>query len=228
MDDPSGTRLEFAEIEARGTWQRHKAAIQEMKGTLNGGNFELTAQIDREADGPSFEVQARAQDVALGAGMDALGYLLPVLAGMHEDLDGRIGMDLYLRGQGTTAAALGRTLVGRGDIAIDPIRLDGLPLVSDLAGVVHLPAGRGEGSIRSDFEIRKGRISSKDLTLTVAQVPITLAGWTDFGGRVDYRVAPKPSPRNSPPASRASCRTSRSRRTTWPPSASGARSMTSS
>ena len=199
LDDPTGTHLQLADIEAKGTWQRHRATIQEMKGLLNGGTFELSAQLDREADGPSFEVQARAADVALDSGMDALGYLLPVLAGMPEDLDGKIGLDLYLRGRGASAATLGRTLVGRGDIAIDPIRLDGLPLVADLGRVVRLPEGRGSGSIRSDFEIQKGRITSKDLTVTVAGVPITLAGWTDFDGRVDYRVRPEALAQRLPP-----------------------------
>lgn len=199
QDDPTGTVLDFAEIDARGTWQRHKASIQEMKGTLNGGRFELTAQLDREADGPAFEVQARAEDVNLGGGMDALSYLLPILSGMPQDLEGKLGLDLYLRGRGASSATLARTLVGRGDIAIDPIRLDGLQVVSDLTRVVRLPDGHGNGSIRSDFEIQRGRISSKNLTLTVAEVPISLAGWTDFGGRVDYRVHPEALTQKLPP-----------------------------
>jgi len=42
--------------------------------------------------------------------------------------------------------------------------------------------------VRSDFGIAHRRVLSKNLTVEVVNVPIVLAGWTDFDGRVDYRI----------------------------------------
>ncbi len=187
-DDPTQTRIELAAVEAKGTWQRHLATIQEMKGTLNGGRFELTASLDRQPDGPAFEVQVRAEDVALGESMDALHYLLPVLSGGRMNVEGRLGLDLYARGRGASAKELRDSLVGRGDVAMEPIRLDGTGVTADLVRALNIPEDRRTGSIRSHFQINRGRIATKDMTLTVAQMPIILSGWTDFDGRVDYHV----------------------------------------
>ena len=192
IDDPSDTHLEFLGVEAKGSWQRRKAAVEELKGELNGGHFEMVGQLDRgELGGPAFEGQLRATGVGLGMGMKALSYLLPVVAGMPSQVDGKLDLDLDLRGQGATAAAIERTLVGRGAIALDPLLMDGSKVVAELANALHLSANERVGSIRSDFEIRAGRISSKDLTIRLGRVPIPLAGWTDFSGRVDYRARPE-------------------------------------
>ena len=192
IDEPSDTRLEFVGVEAKGNWQRRKAVLEELKGELNGGRFEMVAQLDRsDPGGPAFEGQLRATGVGLGMGMKALSYLLPVVAGMPSQVDGKLDLDLDLRGHGATTAAVERALVGRGAIALEPIRMDGSKVVAELADALHLPAGERAGSIRSDFEIRDGRIDSKDLTIRLGRIPIPLAGWTDFSGRVDYRVRPE-------------------------------------
>jgi AsmA protein len=61
-------------------------------------------------------------------------------------------------------------------------------MLAELANLVDLPASGRVGSVKTDFEIKQGRISTENLTVNVARVPIVLAGWTDFDGRVDYRL----------------------------------------
>jgi AsmA protein len=36
--------------------------------------------------------------------------------------------------------------------------------------------------------IKQGRIGTDNLSLAVTKVPIVLSGWTDFDGRVNYRI----------------------------------------
>ena len=101
IDEPSQTRLEFIGIEGLANCAGRRATIPHLKGMVNGGAFELAAQLDRTTGVPSFEGQVRAQGVTLGEGMAALEYLLgPVMSGSRGKVDGRLAIDLYLRGQG--------------------------------------------------------------------------------------------------------------------------------
>ncbi|MEA2631749.1 MAG: hypothetical protein QOE66_1968 [Chloroflexota bacterium] len=190
IDMPTRTRLEFRGVEGRALSEREGrlARIQELKGTLNGGLFEMAAHLDRTTTSPSFEGQIRAQGIALNAGMSALGYLVPVLSGDSGSLDGTLDINLYLRGQGATHAELRDKVVGHGTISLDPIQLEGSRLLAELASYVELPAQGRVGSARSDFVVKQGRIVSDNLTVNLTKLPIVLAGWTDFDGRVNYRV----------------------------------------
>jgi hypothetical protein len=113
---------------------------------------------------------------------------VPVLSSDPASLDGTLEIDLYLRGQGTSRGELRSTLVGHGSLVLDSIELDGSPLLSELASIIELPAQARIGSISSDFAISQGRISSDNLTVDLVKLPIVLSGWTDFDGRVNYRV----------------------------------------
>jgi AsmA protein len=188
IDVPTRTRLEFHDLEGRAVSEGRNATIQELRGTLNGGTFEVTAQLDRSSIAPWFEGHLRAQGIALGRGMNALGYLVPVLASRSGNPDGTLDINLYLRGQGATRARLRETILGNGSVSLDPIHLDGSRLLDALAAVVDVPPQRRIGSVKSDFVIKQGRIQSDDLTVSITKVPIVLAGWTDFDGTVNYRI----------------------------------------
>ncbi|MBX6311328.1 MAG: AsmA-like C-terminal region-containing protein [Isosphaeraceae bacterium] len=188
IDEPTATRLDFSEVEGHGTWQRQRVEIAEVKGALNGGRFAMAGALERGGPAPAFDGQVRAERVALGVGMKALGYLVPLLAGMPASVEGRLDLNLYLKGRGASSGEILRSLSGQGTVALDPIALDGSQVLAELSQLIALPDRERVGSIRSSLAIGQGRIISKDLTLTVAQVPIRLAGWTDFQGRLDYQV----------------------------------------
>jgi AsmA protein len=188
LDRPSGTRLEFEGVDGEGVWEGGGAFVATLTGRVNGGPFAFTAHFDRTTGPPNFEGQFRASDVALEQGMSALRYLVPVLAGAPGQLQGKLDMDVYLRGQGQTRESLEKTLVGHGSVSLDPIQLAGTPLMAEIARVVEIPAEETIGSIRSAFVIQDGRITTDRLALTAARVPILVSGWTDFGGRMNYQV----------------------------------------
>lgn len=188
IDEPSDTALTVESIEARGTWDSGRATIQEFRSILNGGDLRLVGQLDRSSRPPRYEGQVRAVGVELTDDMGVLCYVAPVLASSAGRTGGKLDLALYLRGQGLSRAELNRSLVGRGAVSIDPIEFEGADAVTELFKLLELPSKNRVGSLRSQFVVGDGKVSSDDLTLTLSQVPIVLSGSTDFQGRIDYQV----------------------------------------
>lgn len=202
VDEPTGTTLEFTKIDARGTFGRGRARIVELTGELNGGTVELAAEVECRESAPRFEGQIRLRDVALDSRMKALAYLAPVCAGMDKNLEGKLALDLYLQGEGADQESIRRSLVGTGRLALDPVLLDGSRLLAQVGKIADAaPIGR-VGSVRSGVAIRNGRVISDDLTLDVFTVPLVLVGWTDFDGRLDYRLHPESTTEKLPARAR--------------------------
>ena len=188
VDEPTDTELTFSAVEGEGNWEGEGAFVANLSGQLNQGPFQLTAHLDRSKEQPSFEGEFRASDVVLDDGMGVLRYFVPVLAGAPGELQGRLAMDVYLRGVGRTKEALCESLVGQGNLAMDPINLAGTPLLTEFSRYAERSPAEKMASIRSDFVIETGRISTKHLELMLGRVPMTVSGWTHLDGRLDYQV----------------------------------------
>jgi AsmA protein len=190
IDEPSGTRLDLTEVEGLATAQEQVAVIQDWHGLVNGGRFELAASLDRSGSVPGFEGRLRAQGVELGQGTGALAYVVPVVSelGAQGSVEGRMDVSLYVRGAGRTHDAVQRSLVGQGTLRLDPVEFDRSRFLAELTRLIELPTSATTGSLKSDFTIQDRRVSTSDLTVVLGNLPIVLAGWTDFDGRLDYRV----------------------------------------
>lgn len=188
IDHPTQTQVTFEDVEGEGIWEGEGAFIATLSGRLSQGPFQFTAHLDRFGGQPNFEGQFRTSEVVLDQGMNALRYLVPVLAGAPGQLQGRLAMDVYLRGRGETREQLGKSLVGHGSLVLDPIELNGTPLMTEFGKLAELSATEKLASIKSDFVVQDGRIRTDHLTLTAGRVPVAISGWTDFDGRLDYQV----------------------------------------
>jgi AsmA-like C-terminal region len=188
IDEPSQTRLHMQNAEGEGILEDRRILIQNLRGVLNGGPCQFVGEFDRTGDEPRFEGRIQAQDVVLDDGMSVLRYAVPVLAGTSLNLKGHLNTDVYLQGRGATGDAMSQSLAGHGMIAINPIDLDGAPLIAELSKVAELSRQGRVASIRSDFVIQDRRITTDHFTLNVGRVPMTLAGWTSFDGHLDYRI----------------------------------------
>jgi hypothetical protein len=60
--------------------------------------------------------------------------------------------------------------------------------VAELSRFVDLSGPRRVGSIRTDFLVKDRRITTDQFMLSIGQLPITLSGWTDLDGRIDYHM----------------------------------------
>ncbi len=188
IDQPSQTQLTLDEVEGEGNCEGEGAFVATLSGRMNQGPFQFTAHLDRSGGQPNFEGEFRASEVVLDQGMRVLRYLVPVLAGAGGQLQGQMAMDLYLRGRGESRDELGKSLVGHGNLVLDPIELNGSPLMIEFTKLAELAATDKLASIRTSFEIQDKRIKTDHLTLTAGRIPVAFSGWTDFDGRVDYLV----------------------------------------
>ncbi len=188
LDEPTQTRLNLQDVEGEGYSEGPRAVVDRLSGTLNGGTFRFAAQLDRTASALSLESQFRADDVNLDNGMNILSYVVPVLAGAPTALQGRLNTDFYIQGQGPSWKALCGSMAGHGVMALDPITLDGAPMVAEISKFADLSNGRRVGSIRTDFVLRDRRITTDHFTMNIAKLPITMSGWTDLDGRLDYQM----------------------------------------
>ena len=188
IDMPSKTHLQLQNVEGDGALEGKRVVVQDLRGTLNGGSFQFSGQLDRTELEPTLEARLRAEKVVLDEGMRLLRYAVPVLAGKSLDLKGHLDTDLYLQGKGKSWESLSRTLAGHGKIALNPVDLDGSVIVAELSKISELRSQGGIASVRTDFAIANRRITTDHFVLDVGRVPLALSGWTDFDGRLDYRI----------------------------------------
>jgi AsmA protein len=188
VDEPTRTSLEFVKVQGRGAKEERRVRIDELRGEFNGGPFELAAQLDGSTSSPSFEGHFRTRDVALERGMDILSYLVPLLAGTLDNVAGKMDLEFYVRGHGRSRDEIQQSLVGRGMLRLDPLQFEGSRLVAELAEIVDLPTKDRTGSIKGEFQVERSRVSTHNMILTVGRIPINFTGWTDFDGRLNYRV----------------------------------------
>jgi len=186
VDEPSGTRVDLTEVEARARVGGLIATLEELKGKLNGGTIRLAVRLDRDPGSPRFEAEVHAAGVGLDRGLAALGTYLPVVAGATEGVGGKLNMNVALDGRGAARAEIRPTLRGHGSIALDPIDLDGSRFLDQLEILGDWPSESRVGSVTSDFALERGRFTTEDLTIRVSRFPFVLGGWTDFDGRFDF------------------------------------------
>ncbi len=188
IDEPSESLLHLVKVDGDGICEGRRIAVNNLRGMLNGGPFQFSGQLDRSGEAPTLEARFRAEKVVLDDGMRLLRYAVPVLAGSSLDLKGQLDADLYLQGKGKTWETLSRTLAGHGVFAINPVDLDGSPIVAELSKIADLKRQGQTASVKTDFLISNRRVTTDHFVLDVGRVPLTLSGWTDFDGKLDYRI----------------------------------------
>lgn len=187
IDPEDETILTVDALNCWGTWWPAVVELDALTGALNGGRLALAGEVER-GPAPAFAAQFRARGVHLGSQMGLLRYLVPFLAGVDRQLEGRLDLDLELKGHGPSRDDLRDSLVGRGSLRVDPIRLDGSSLLVDLARVLPVTGYGRVGSLHTDFTVQHRKVLSRELTVKAGGTPIVLKGGAGFNGWVDYRV----------------------------------------
>ncbi|QDV36047.1 AsmA family protein [Tautonia plasticadhaerens] len=187
VDVELATTIEVDDLDGSGTWWPSVVAVDDLSGTLNGGTLALAVELERGPT-PAFAGQLEARGVHLGRELGLLAYLVPYLAGASDGLEGRLDLDLELKGQGASGPALRDSLAGRGKVRLDPIRLDGSSLLVDLARVLPATQYGKIGTLRSDFLVADRKVVSRRIQLDLGGTPIVLEGGAAFDGRISYRL----------------------------------------
>jgi len=188
VDEPSQTLLHLQDVAGEGLCEGRKFTVRNLEGTLNGGTFRLAGLLDLTDAYRVFDVALKADDVVLDDGMSALRYVIPPINGASLKWKGRLGCDVRAQGRGPDWDGVSRSLEGRGTVALDSIDLDGAPFVNELTKLGKLSRQRRIATIHSDFILKERRIITEASTINIGSVPLTMDGWTDFDGRIDYRI----------------------------------------
>jgi uncharacterized protein involved in outer membrane biogenesis len=188
IDEPTQTRLRLGDVEGQGYAEGPLAIVEQLRGTINGGEFRFAARIDRTAKALAAEAQFRAEDMGLDNGMSILRYVVPVLSGAPPALKGRLNADITVRGHGASWPMVCDDLSGHGVVALDRVGLDGTPVIAQISRFSESAGRRQAGSVRTDFVYQDRRITTDHLTLNIGRTPITMSGWTDLDGRIDYQM----------------------------------------
>ena len=116
--------------------------------------------------------------------------MAPVLANAPPSFDGRLKLELILKGRCGSSQELARTAKGEGRMVVEPITLEGSTFVAELARATHISPSERVGSVKPAQlpGIGDNRVTSKNLTINVSRVPVVLVGWTSFDGQVDYQL----------------------------------------
>lgn len=187
VDAGLATTIEVDDLDGSGTWWPSVVAVDDLRGTLNGGSIALAVELERGPT-PAFAGQVEARGVHLGDELGLLAYLVPYLAGVSDGLEGRLDLDLELKGKGDSGPAFRDSLAGRGKVRIDPIRLEGSSLLVDLARVLPATQYGKVGTLRSDFLVADRKVISRRVQLDLGGTPIVLEGGAAFDGRISYRL----------------------------------------
>ncbi len=186
-DQATDTRLEFTEVVALGTDDGVVSNLSEMTGQLNGGSFTITGHSERSKE-TTIEGQIRSRDIALGVGTKAISYFVPIIAGSPQGphANGTLTFELDLRTQGQTSASLVNALTGRGSVAVDGLTIDDSQVMAEVSKLLPIPTQNKLGSLRGDFQIANRRVTTTNTVLRIAEVPISLTGWSDLDGNLEY------------------------------------------
>jgi hypothetical protein len=138
----------------------------------------------------AFEVEYRAEGVELGVGMKAFAYLVPLTAvrNTRTHATGELNLVGTIRGFADDAKPPLDSLNGQGEIHLSGLDLDGSKLYNEVRAAIPVPTRGGVGSLRGTFVLADRRVKSGDTVLRIGEFPITLSGWSDFDGKLDYTI----------------------------------------
>jgi AsmA protein len=188
IDEPTRTRLHLRDVSGEGLCEGWRLTIRKLEGTLNGGSFRLTGQLDFHDADRGLDMACIAEDVVLDDGMSVIRYIIPPMSGATLKWKGKLRADIRLHGRGGDWAALGRSLDGRGVIALDSIDLDGAPFVNELTKAGKLSRQKRIASIQSDFVLKDRKFVTENGAMNIGSIPLSMHGSTDWDGRIDYRI----------------------------------------
>ena len=190
LDETTDTRLEMTGIDGRGNLDCKVATIEQMTGTLNGGAVEMAARADLTGGRMAFESEIHLENVALGVGMKSLSFAIPLLAQAGNDTaaEGKLTMELFVKSRGDTSDTIARALTGQGGMTLADLSLEHSRLLEEVTRHLPIHAKARIGSLRGGFTIGNRRVSTDDTVLQIADLPISLTGWSDFDGQLLYQV----------------------------------------
>jgi|GEM_PF-2650681 len=194
LDPEHATRIRVTNLMGVAEAGENFFRMPHLTGRIDGGQLMLAISADRAQEIPIFDGHMALKGVPLGPQFDVLGMVCPLLAGPDAIPRGNMNLEVYLQGRLETNWQ--ESLKGRGALKLDPLAVEGLPVVRRLGLDTLVAEVRGSEHrledltfrITNPFTIQQRRVVSPALIVDIGPVPLKFEGWTDFDGRLDYAI----------------------------------------
>ena len=186
VDDSSKVRLRVVNVDAEAKYKPESIQLKRLVGQINGGTVRLASRLRRDQAAPEFSAEVEATRIRLDPGLKLVETFVPIVARAEGSVGGRLNVHLALHGRGATSASIRQSLTGHGSVLLDPVDLNGSRILAELRTLGEWPNENHVGAVSSNFAVEAGRVTTEDLTLRTASMPLIVAGWTDFDGHFDY------------------------------------------
>jgi uncharacterized protein YhdP len=165
-------------LPAEGVVQVSEARAKAFTGTI-GGDVRVTL-AGKE---PRYTFKVQGNDLEMN---DFLTHFTP----LKNALYGRMKLNGNFEGAGLTAQEAMAKLVANGDVIASEGRFAANPLLGQIAGLLDLPqlSEVRFKTLQSAFQIRDGRVATKDLAVDSPDAKWRAAGSVGFDGTVDYKL----------------------------------------
>lgn len=162
---------------------------------LYGGSYQGSAQIDLKSQVPDFTLNGHVGGVNLNQFLTALMRSKSVAYGTTN-------ANFNLRGRGQGADQLLKSLSGNGNVAISDGKITSFDLMKQVeifgrfAGLPSGGAGTAFRSLKTNFHIDRGRLTTDDLQIIMDDLQVTGSGSMQLGDVVttNYDILAKLSP----------------------------------
>ena len=199
-----GTSKAMPHVEGR------RVVVHNMRGTLNGGPFQFSGQLDRSGEELTLEAKAPGREGGARRWNEAASLRRPGAGRMRLSTSrGSSTRTSIIQGKGKTWEST-EPLVWPATGWSRSTRLISDGSADRRRAVENCGAQTARaGCVDQDrlLDQQSARITTDHFVLDVGRVPLALSGWTDFDGRLDYRInlngLERPASRQGPPLSRA-------------------------
>lgn len=187
--------LSFNDLQSKVNMQNQILRLDPLSLNLYGGAYQGSAQIDMNSQVPDFALNGRANSVDLNQFVTAL-------MGSKSVAYGTTSASFNLRGRGQGSDQLMKSLSGNGNVAISNGKITSFDLMKQVeifgrfAGLPAGGAGTAFSSLKTNFHIDRGRLTTDDLQIIMDDLQVNGSGSMQLGDVVmtNYEILAKLSP----------------------------------
>ncbi|QQS48770.1 MAG: AsmA family protein [Acidobacteriota bacterium] len=185
----------FNNLRSRVKLQNQILRLDPLSLSMYGGSYQGSAQIDLKSQVPDFALNGHVGGVNLNQ-------FLTALMGSKSVAYGTTNANFNLRGRGQGADQLLKSLSGNGNIAISDGKITSFDLMKQVevfgrfAGLPSGGAGTAFRSLKTNFRIDHGRLTTDDVQIIMDDLQVTGNGSMQLGDVVttNYDILAKLSP----------------------------------
>lgn len=187
IDSAIVKKIEFKNLQADISFENNKLqlsnfSLQTFNGTINGGTT-----IDISTQEPSFASELHLKDININA-------VLSTLSTHKDTIYGAMFSDLNISASGDNAERIKSTMTGGGLLTLKDGKINTFSAIKQFVNISNLPAQKFKKSsetrfkeIKTSAKIEKGRVYTKEMTLSSDEFNAKMNGSFGLDSTLDYK-----------------------------------------